>query len=220
MTRNSNKEVHLPPAEFRRHNIKTDGLIETPLDERGLVDLDKLIDVVKLTVDSTYKWSSSRNDIHHLQWYSALYENDENSLVDSKAFRDLTSRKTIIPRTFHNWLHHITEPPPVPDPEVMQYSIDAERVAISLARTAMRAVRLSRNKTLDSRLISHRLELALDHYNSCLEKARQIPDEFSLVSLEKIQANSIDEMLENNKIIGKLAVSRIAVRYKEVRKAS
>lgn len=214
------KEHHLPPVEFQKHNIKTDGLIETPLDERGLVDLDRLIDVVKLTVDSIYKWSSSRSDIHHLQWYSALYDNEENSTVDSKAFRDLMSRKTIIPRTFHNWLHYVTEPPPVPDQEVMQYSIDAERVAISLARTSMRAVRLSRNKTLDSGMVSYRLEQALDHYNKCLEKAKNVPSEFSLITLDKIQASSVDEMLENNKLIGRLALSRIAIRDKEVKKAS
>ena len=199
------------------HHVKSDGLINSPLDERGLVDLNKLIDVVKLTVDTEYEWTSSRNDTHHLQWYSALYTNDD-AVVDRQAFRDLISRKTIVPRTFHNWVHHITEPPAMPSDEVMQYSIDAERVAISLARTASRAIRLVRSKLLDEATLNGRLNDALEYYNDCVNRARCIPGEFSLVNVDEIEANSVEEMLRCNRVMGRLALHRVAYRDREVNK--
>lgn len=200
------------------HHVKSDGLIKTPLDERGLVDLNKLIDVVKLTVDTEYVWASSRNDTHHLQWYSALYTNDD-TVVDRQAFRDLMSRKTIVPRTFHNWVHHITEPPPMPSDEVMQYAIDAERVAISLARTASHAIRLARSKLLDEATLNGRLNDALEYYNDCVNRARCIPSEFSLVNVDEIEANSVEEMLRCNRVMGRLALHRVAYRDREVNKS-
>ena len=199
------------------HHVKSDGLINSPLDERGLVDLNKLIDVVKLTVDTEYEWTSSRNDTHHLQWYSALYTTDD-AVVDRQAFRDLISRKTIVPRTFHNWVHHITEPPAMPSDEVMQYAIDAERVAISLARTASRAIRLVRSKLLDEATLNGRLNDALVYYNDCVNRARCIPGEFSLVNVDEIEANSVEEMLRCNRVMGRLALHRVAYRDREVNK--
>lgn len=44
----------MPPEEFRLYNPAKAGLIDTPLDSRGLVDLDKLVRTVKQTVDPEF----------------------------------------------------------------------------------------------------------------------------------------------------------------------
>lgn len=72
----------LPPRDVWLHDPKKDGLLETPLNNRGLVDLDALVAGVKSTVDPSYDWTSTFNDVHHLQWYEARYPNvaDENGV--------------------------------------------------------------------------------------------------------------------------------------------
>jgi len=101
----------------------------------------------------------------------------------------------------------------------MQYAIDAERVAISLARTASRAIRLTRSKKLDEATLNGRLTEALEYYNNCLNRARGIPKEFSLVDVDEIEANSVDEMLQCNRVMGRLALHRVAYRDREVNKS-
>jgi hypothetical protein len=45
--------------------------IETPLDERNLIDIPKLIGAIKLTVDPSYQWGGEL-DVHHFYWPEAL----------------------------------------------------------------------------------------------------------------------------------------------------
>lgn len=205
----------MPPVEYRKFDPKKDDPIETPLDYRGLVDLDKLISIVKSTVDSEYSWISNMNDVHHLQWYKALYRDHENPNL-ALNFRELVNRKAYIPRVFHNWLHRVTLPPPVPSEEVMQYSLDAQRVAISLSQTASEAVRLTRRKQMTEKVLQIRLEQAFEHYNIYLDNAREVPVEFSLIAIEELEIKSIEEMLYINKSLGKMAIDKIPLRDRSI----
>lgn len=205
----------MPPNDARIFRPDIDERIETPLDQRGLVDLDGLIEVVKQTVDPSFNWRSPFNDVHHLQWYSALYHNHDDPRL-AVTFRELVNRKAYVPRAFHNWVHNVTLPPPVPSEEVMRHSIDAQRVAISLARTAAQAVKLSRRKMIGAQAKHDRLEQAFEAYNVLLDNAREVPREFSLLQVDEIEARSVEEMLIINKALGKLALDRIPLRDKAV----
>lgn len=206
---------NMPPIEVRKIDPKTNELIETPLDYRGLVDLDKLITVVKETVEPEYSWSSEMNDVHHLQWYMAHYRDHKNQNL-ALNFRELVNRKAYIPRVFHNWLHRITLPPPIPSEEVMNYSIDAQRVAISLSQTVSEAVRLTRRKEISEKILKIRLEQAFEHFNLYLDNAREVPVEFSLLAIEELEIKSIDEMLYINRALGKMAIDKIPVRERSI----
>lgn len=202
----------LPPAEYRLYDPHTSGLIETPLDERGLVDLDALVQTVKSTVVPEFDWTSSFNDIHHLQWFGGRYKFSFGTGVDMHAFRELVNRKAYVPRVFHNWTHAVTAPPPLPTPEVMNYSIDAQRVALSLAKTASLAVRLSRKIDIPAHHLESRLEQEFENYNVYIDNAREVPREFSLVAIQEVEARSMEDMFRANKRLGKLALDLIPVR--------
>lgn len=207
---------NMPPIDYRKIDPKTDNLIETPLDHRGLVDLDGLIKIVKDTVEPEYSWLSSSNDVHHLQWYMALYRDHPDQTL-ALNFRELVNRKTYIPRVFHNWLHRVTLPPPVPTDEVMRYSVEAQRVAISLAQTASEAVRLTRRKEIKEKILRIRLEQAFEHFNLYLDNAREVPIEFSLLAIKELEIKTIDELLDVNKSLGRMAIGKIPIKDKLVK---
>lgn len=208
MPRSSESGPNLPPEKYRLYSTETDDLIDTPLDGRGLVDLDKLITTIKSTVVPEYNWTSKLNDVHHLQWFQSLYHQHPHPELAIE-FRGLVNRMVYVPRVFHNWIHRITIPPPVPEIDVMHHSIEAQRVAISLFETASQAMHLTRSREIGERALKLRLESAFEHYNIYLDNAREVPREFSLVKIEQLEASSIDEMLSANRILGRMALNRI-----------
>lgn len=118
----------LPPQDAWL--IDPEEKIETPTDDRGLIDVDRLIVDVKATVDPSYTWRGD-SKVHHLYWPASIYPYGEVQSQPSTAhvFRNLPVNKALIPRVFENWLHKITTPPEVPDEEVMRNQIDAWDIA-------------------------------------------------------------------------------------------
>ena len=211
--RNYRHGDNMPPVEYRLFDTTKDQPIETPLDDKGLVDLDALISVVKDTIDPGYKWISRLNDVHHLQWYKSLYNFHDNPDLAIQ-FRELATRKAYVPRVFHNWTHRVTLPPPVPSEEVMYHSIEAQKVATSLVKTTSEAVRLSRRKMIADKILEIRLEQAFENYNIYLNNAREVPIEFSLIKIEELEVKSFREMLDINKLLGRMALDQIPLREK------
>ncbi len=211
----------LPPLDVRQYDVRKQGRLETPLDERGLVDLSELVALAKATVDPSYDWTSRENDVHHLQWAERHYDIASAFVdADTKVFRNLVNRKVYVPRVFHNWVHHITEPSPVPSSEVMQYSIDAQRVALSLSRTAGLAMKLTRRAGITELQLQRRLDEEFINYNLYIENAREVPREFSLLAIEQLEARNVDEMLLANKRLGRLALDRIPIVERQIRLAA
>jgi len=208
----------LPPRELWLYNPDIQGLMPTALDERGLVDLDALVADVKATIDKEFEWTSQFNDVHHLQWFASRYPylDSSDQMVNMSAFRELANRKAYVPRVFHNWIHRITEPPPVPSIEVMNYSIDAQRVAMSLSRTASLAVRLMRMSRIPEKRLAMRLDQEFEKYNLYLDNARLVPQEFSLLAIHSLEINSPDDIPMVNKRLAKLALDKIPLRNKAV----
>jgi hypothetical protein len=106
--------------------------IATPTDERGLVVVPSLIAAVRKTIRPEYRWTAPY-DIHHFQWPDAWYPYYPGiDRANPHQFRELSIHKGLVPREFHNWLHRITIPPPVPSHEVMFYRVEAWDVARAL----------------------------------------------------------------------------------------
>lgn len=127
----------LPPEDAWLINPYKDKF-PTPVDDRGLVDIGVLIQAVKDTVDPNYKWPSHLS-VHHFYWEEAFYRSVFAGEWARK-FRELSIHKGIVPRVFENWLHIVTLPPDVPDPEVMRQRVLSWAVAEDLFGSVCRAV--------------------------------------------------------------------------------
>lgn len=212
----------LPPRDLQLidpHKEK----IDTPVDARGIIDISQLVTNVKATVDSSYVWPDGLS-VHHLYWPGSAYshENDENA-VDASVFRNLPIHKALLPRVFENWLHRITLPPDVPDPEVMQYRIEAWNIAKDLFQSARETVlhdKLTRQRRayittnpevlkaefngedrIGEEYIQSEYEKNFRGWEYVCKRHERIPEEFRLLQLD-----GPPEVLARN--LGKLVVPR------------
>lgn len=94
---------------------------ETPLDQWGFVDVDKLIELVKARIKPEYHWTPPTN-IHHLYWPEDEYIQTQlrDPSVLSYRFREIAPNKVRLPLIFHRMIHVTTLPPPMPPPDVME----------------------------------------------------------------------------------------------------
>jgi len=210
-------ELWFPPTEVRTWDVDKQGKFDTPVDELGLVDLDALVQLGKITVHDGYDWTSPLNDVHHLQWPAVKYAEATTGDGVVRTFRELVCRKAFIPRRFHNWLHYITVQPALPSQDVMRHAVSAERTARAIATTAQLAMRLTRMPHIPEDKLVKRLEEEFDNYLLYVENAREVPEEFQLLKLAEIEVATIDEMLQMSKPLGKLALDQVPVRYRALK---
>lgn len=208
---------HLPPPDVVRIKWNPHDLIPTPLDERGLVDTKGLLVAMSQTVDPQYKWNSPFNDVHHLQWPNRWYGNERIDNVVPSKFREIAIGKWILPRVLHNWIHKITEPPPIPDPEVMHYRVEAQRVVTSLFQSVKVSKHILRSRNLTETQINNRLMRRFGSFSSQLATAKQsIPREFQPIDLSTYSPETIDDMFNIGAMLGKYAVAgtaNVAMRF-------
>jgi hypothetical protein len=104
--------------------------LETPIDDRGLVRYDALIQDIKDTISPDYEWPDEVSLDHMYyeeEWYHSAW-----APQCAIRFRELPVHKAIVPRVFENWKHLIVIPPAVPAEEVMQLRIESWDVATKL----------------------------------------------------------------------------------------
>jgi len=122
----------LPPVEMRKPGFRTNEEIylnrfATPVDAHNRVLIDELIEQVKDTVDASYAWPGYA-DLHHTRWpwpwYEAFDYLNQDSFGTARHYRELPDNKFEVPRLFHNWIHKVSVPPPLPRSEVMRKEIE------------------------------------------------------------------------------------------------
>ena len=208
----------LPPREVWHHDPKQ--LIDTPLDERGLVDLSALISVIKSTVDSDYEWPSPFNDRHHVYWPRRFYPRNDGAGLDLYEFDNLGINKVKLPRHFHNWLHLITLPPPMPSLEVMQYRIEAQRVAVSLFKGVVDLKRQAKELSLHGDVfdgyIEEMLENEFEYFQELIDIGRSQPKEFQPINYDSVELRETRDIINLSKLIGRKAIYLSAVRQVRV----
>ena len=204
--------IHLPPRDLWLHDPYTSEALETPLDSRGLVDMLGLIALMKTTVAPGYEWSSAFVDVHHLQWPDRWYGRDETNEDSPQVFRNLAISKVYVPRVFHNWVHRITEPPPLPSEEVMHYRIDAQRVALSLFSDVRTPKVMARHKKLGEAGLEELLVERFDRFSEKFEYAKQAPQEFQLLDYSHYELRTVDDMVQIGTRLGKFALAASATR--------
>lgn len=120
--------------------------MQTPLDERGLVDIGQLMEGVRSYIVPTFLWPDCPSE-HHLYWLASWYtqtEKETNGEIPAGRFRELPINKIDMPRMFHTVLHHVTLPPKMPDPEIMRFQIEAWNVVSNLFVAVSKRARLMR----------------------------------------------------------------------------
>ncbi len=201
----------LPPRQLQlRDPAKWEDMIlpEEYTDDRGLIVPSQLIEVVKGSVDPTYEWPDGLS-IHHLYWPASWYsyEDTPDCRRSSGTFRQLPIHKALLPRVFENWLHAITVPPNVPEPDVIQFRIDAWNVAKDLFQTARETIaheKLARRRRayvatnphvlktdfngfdkIGEEYIQEEYERNFRGWDQILERYEEIPEEFRLIEIDQ-----------------------------------
>lgn len=209
------QRADLPPPEVWLRSPRQP-LLETPLDDRGLVDFEALVKLVRGTIDSSYDWSSPFNDRHHLQWPRRFYIDASESSPNPAEFRHLGIGMVRVPRYFHNWTHLITEPPAMPSFEVMQYRLDAQRVAVSLFEKVRNIKRDGRAKELGQEayriFLSERLSRGFDDFSNQFDVALHQPAEFQPIDYSCMELTEPIHMIKIADELAKKAIYRCAVR--------
>jgi hypothetical protein len=144
---------HLPPVEsapiLQRYDPETkkveqEYILEAPIDERGVVDIFKTVELALSLVDDTYLWprDSPRPDIHHFVWERSRYHpRHYNGSLIPRDYRDkIAFHKGYLPRQLHDFIHATIAPPPVPSFDVMEGRVKDYELAVRLFESARGAV--------------------------------------------------------------------------------
>lgn len=200
--------------------------IETPLDERGLIDVEALISVCKEVISPDYRWPLNRSR-HHLYWTGQAYADYEKENPGSNAviFRNLPINVGLLPRQFENVIHYVTKPSPIPDPEVMRLQIESWAIARSLFSNVAGVVRLERRARNRARLVSENPSILKPEFNGedkigneyiaerfkhhfkgidrHFDALESIPDDFRLVERDESHADLakyLGAIIKNNSV--------------------
>lgn len=199
---------YLPPSDVWQFTPGHDEPLPTPVDERGLVDADALIALVKATVDSDFTWEpSEKPDAHHLYWERNLYPSAPKAAINPDEFCNLSINQIVIPRMFHNWLHLVTSEPPVPTKEVMGYRIEAHDTVLKLFRNAKQSVDLTRARYIPEERLHRGSEHHLWQFLIEVEEAQKLPVEFHPINFSDLNPSTPEELRSLAHFLGK-AIAR------------
>ena len=128
---------HLPPRaaapiveyyDLETKRIDRAHQYEAPVDDRGVVDVFKTVELALSLVDDEYIWPRTpKPDIHHFVWPRDHYHPRHfNGSTIPRDYRDkIAFQKGYISRSVHDWLHAVIAPPEVPDFSVMEARLSA-----------------------------------------------------------------------------------------------
>lgn len=222
----------LPPECMRLTHPRED--IETPVDHLGRVDEKRLITAVKATIHPDYIWDISAVNDHHLYWPKDSYVNKHGRkrrrLPDSeirKDFYQLHKNQIRLPVVFHNWVHRVTEPPPVPDKEVIELTIKSWEITDRFFQSLQMYTRWQRELRrqemieqgvierplnegpIDHKVIQEILKKSDEQLMDCYEELWKLPHEFCPVDPN----NSMQHIAKK---VGRLVAPEALVYTREV----
>jgi len=95
--------------------------IPVPVSEHGIPLPRELIRDVLASLATKHIWTG-HYDVHHVAWPEAEYKriNKETDSVLGGQYRGTAALKIRLPRQLHNYIHTVTEPPAIPDSDVME----------------------------------------------------------------------------------------------------
>lgn len=116
----------LPPHFARLYNPEAKQYF-TPLDDRGIADIDAVFELALRTYPYTLpSFSLHERNKHHVYWSESWWENFANQQATREdwltvtEFRNGTPQKAFVPPAIHRWIEHSQIPPPAPSLETMR----------------------------------------------------------------------------------------------------
>ncbi|MEO5950091.1 MAG: hypothetical protein ABIQ04_01440 [Candidatus Saccharimonadales bacterium] len=152
--------AHLPPPDAWKEPDKwlspdNRQKFYAPIDDRGFVLPDDTVETVLDLFHDDYEWPydkddpTTKPDDHHFHWEmdSYLPVHHLGSTIPM-AFRELATNRGLMPRQFHNVIHHVTYEPEIPDLSDMEQYLRsyvlAKHAFLRLFATAKQAVTAQR----------------------------------------------------------------------------
>lgn len=132
----------LPEPLARLYDYQT-GKFATPLDERGIADIDATFELaVRTFPDMLTPSDLSTRDKHHIYWTEEYWRKLAASQPSPDSgtiheFRNSTPQIAYVPRVLHMWIEEVMTPPPPPSIEVMRRRNFAWKVASMLLQGAV-----------------------------------------------------------------------------------
>jgi hypothetical protein len=100
---------------------------ETPLDSRGIADIDAVFELAAWTFPGDLRKAlQTKHDKHHLYWTEKWWQDyaDNQATPEDRLtvlnFRDGTPQKAYVPKPIHRWIEVSQLQPPAPTLEVMR----------------------------------------------------------------------------------------------------
>ncbi|MBA2278889.1 hypothetical protein H0V99_00385 [Candidatus Saccharibacteria bacterium] len=135
---------------------------ETPVDDRGIADIDSMFELAIWTFPETLpSFESTERNKHHVYWTESWWVKFAKSHTQEESqtiytFRNSTPQIAYVPVPLHAWIEEVMIPPPPPSLEVMRRRNSAWAAAMVLLRSA------------------HRLDKARDEYDEKKYKTRRV----------------------------------------------
>lgn len=144
-TRSCPPNIHLPPAEVSdllyvdsKGRTKPKEMLSAPVNEFGVPDPDKGIELLLSTINQPYEWPQYTN-IHHTIHPRRDYETELE-----KSYREIPLHKIHLQIQTHNLWHAIIAPPKKTSKDVMYACVDEHEKSKLLFQCGQRAVRCAR----------------------------------------------------------------------------
>jgi hypothetical protein len=226
----------LPPREYWLEDIKK-LKIESPVDERGIVDPRTVVEIGKSLIDPEFAWPSNLS-IHHLYWERWWY-GLPSAGSQALSFRELPIHKILVPRVFENLLHKVMVPPGIPSQEVMEKRIESWGIAKSLFKSVRNVVRWENNTnryiaavandglpkgyetedTIGKELLGDIVNRHFQGIEMHMERLHAVAPEFRLVEPEEEVIASPLRRREYSKELGRVVVPRALPMLRQLRAA-
>lgn len=171
--------------------LPTNERIETPTDERGLVNIPLLLEEVKNFVRPDYEWRGKPNS-HHIFWYEKLYTDRtlfRDNVELSRHFRNMPLHQIELPVELHDFLHVVTTPVEVPSDEIMEYRVESWDIvcnlfnSVTVLQTHRRICDEQISRQINKELVGTKMQII----KKCVDRADKLPDEFQLAPLRPFQ---------------------------------
>lgn len=132
----------LPERFARLYDYET-GKFETPLDNRGIADIDALFELaIRTFPDRLPSFTSSERNRHHIYWTEQAWkdlaaQHNQSDADTIHTFRNSTPQLAYVPPDIHAWIEESMIPPPAPPLEIMRRQNVSWSAATILLRSTM-----------------------------------------------------------------------------------
>lgn len=142
--------VHFPPIEatttLRRESngtIRVADKIPLPVNEFGVPDLDKIIDISLATIDRSYEFPISSNR-HHLASLARQYHQHPSGSKIPGNYRESGALLARVQVQLHNYWHELYEDSVAPDMDIMIQGFKEQTQITTLSQIGNAALQLER----------------------------------------------------------------------------